>query len=150
MKGRVLATLAVASVAFGGSDLATGSVAHRQHRSTLLTLGGNYSLEVGGCGRNNRSFRVYSPRPIDTSRVQPGQVVSGVFIRPRGRGGRAGWRNVTVSADGLSVEFELFAEGSGAIETIPGKSRQCVHESPGGIVVDVQAWVLDPEQTAAK
>jgi hypothetical protein len=72
--------------------------------------------------------------------------VSGVFFRARDRGGRAGWRNVTVSADGLFVEFELLAEGSGSVETIPGQGRKCVHESPGGIVVDVQASVLDPRR----
>ena len=153
MKGRVLATLATAALALAGTNLATASDARgaeESRRSRLLTLGGSYSLEVGGCGRNNRSFRVYSPRPIDTARVEPGQAVSGVFFRARERAGRAGWRNVTVSADGLSVEFELFAEGSGTVETIPGKSRQCVHDSPGGIVVDVEAWVLDPPRRAAR
>ena len=151
MKGRVPAvTLAIAAFALGATNVASAETARDARRSRLLTLGGSYSLEVGGCGRNNRSFRVSSPRPIDTARVQPGQVVSGVFIRPRERAGRAGWRNVTVSADGLSVEFELFAEGSGSVQTIAGKGRKCVHESPGGIVVDVAAWVLDPPQSAAK
>ena len=151
MKGRVLATtLAIALSALAATNAASAQASRDQRRSRLLTLGGSYSLEVSGCGRNNRSFRVSSPRPIDTARVQPGQVVSGVFIRPRERAGRAGWRNVTVSADGLSVEFELFAEGSGSVQTIAGKGRKCVHESPGGIVVDVAAWVLDPPQGAAK
>jgi hypothetical protein len=151
MKGRVLATtLAIAAFAVAETNAASAETARDGRRSRLLTLGGSYSLEVGGCGRNNRSFRVSSPRPIDTTRVQPGQVVSGVFIRPRERAGRAGWRNVTVSADGLSVEFELFAEGSGSAQTIPGKGRRCVHESPGGIVVDVSAWVLEPPQNAGK
>lgn len=151
MKGRILATtLAIAAFALAETNAASAETARDGRRSRLLTLGGHYSLEVGGCGRNNRSFRVSSPRPIDTTKVQPGQVVSGVFIRPRERAGRAGWRNVTVSADGLSVEFELFAEGSGSAQTIPGKGRKCVHESPGGIVVDVAAWVLDPPQNAGK
>jgi len=145
MKGRVVATLAMAAFAVAGTNAAAPS-AGELRRSKLLTLGGSYSLEVGGCGRNNRSFRVFSPRPIDTTRVQAGQVVSGVFFRARERAGRAGWRNVTVSADGLSVEFELFAEGSGSVQTIPGRGRTCVHESPGGIVVDVAAWVLDPRE----
>jgi hypothetical protein len=70
--------------------------------------------------------------------------------RDGARAGRAGWRNVTVSPDGLAVEFELLAKCSGSVETIPGKGRKCVHESPGGIVVDVQAWVLDSSRTAAK
>jgi len=105
MKGRVPAvTLAIAAFALGATNVASAETARDARRSRLLTLGGSYSLEVGGCGRNNRSFRVSSPRPIDTARVQPGQVVSGVVIRPRERAGRAGWRNVTVSADGLSVE----------------------------------------------
>jgi hypothetical protein len=148
MKGRVLATLAIAAFALAGTNAESAQGARDARPSRLLTLGGSYSLEVGGCGRNNRSFRVFSPRPIDTARAQPGQVVSGVFIRARERAGRAGWRNVTVSADGLSVEFELFAEGSGTAETIPGKGRRCLHESPGGIVVDVAAWVLDPPHAA--
>ncbi len=150
MKGRVLATLAIAVFAIAGLSAALAESSRDGRRSRLLTLGGSYSLEVGGCGQNNRSFRVFAPRPIDTARVQPGQVVSGVFIRPRERAGRAGWRNVTVSADGRSVEFELFAEGSGSVETVAGKGRRCSHESPGGIVVDVTAWVLDPPQTAAR
>ena len=151
MKGRVpAATLAIAALALAATNAASAQTGRDARRSRLLTLGGHYSLEVGGCGRNNRSFRVSSPRPIDTAKVQPGQVVSGVFIRPRERAGRAGWRNVTVSADGLSVDFELFAEGSGSVQTVPGKGRKCLRESPGGIVVDVAAWVLDPPQSAAK
>jgi hypothetical protein len=141
MKGRVLAALGITAIALTGTTTAAGP---RIVGSRLLKLGGAYSLEVGGCGRNNRTFRVFSRRPIDVTKVQSGQVVSGVHIRDRSRAGRAGWRNVTVAPDGLSVEFELFAEGSGSLETIPGQGRKCVHASPGGIVVDVEAWVLDP------
>jgi hypothetical protein len=112
--------------------------------STLLTLGGRYTVEAGGCDRSNRSFRVFSRRPIDVGKVQSGQIVSGVFMRERERAGRAGWRNVTLAPDGLSLEFELFAEGGGSIDLVPGEPRKCVSPSPARVVVDVEAWVFDP------
>lgn len=112
--------------------------------STLLTLGGRYTVESGGCDRSNRRFRVFSRRPIDVGRLQPGQIVSGVFMRERERAGRAGWRNVSLAPDGLSVEFELYAEGGGSYEMVPGEPRKCVSASPARVVIDVEAWVFDP------
>lgn len=112
--------------------------------SSLLTVGGAYTMEAGGCERHSRNFRVYSRRPIDVSRVETGQTVSGVYLRPRDQAGRAGWRNVSVSADGHSVDFELYAEGTGRLKANPSEGRQCVEATPARVVVDVQAWVLDP------
>jgi hypothetical protein len=112
--------------------------------STLLTLGGRYTMEAEGCQRSNRSFRVSSRRPIDVGKVQSGQIVSGVFMRERDRAGQAGWRNVSLAPDGMSVEFELFAEGGGRSEIVPGEGRRCASPSPSRVVVDVEAWVLDP------
>ncbi|MDQ5870858.1 MAG: hypothetical protein M3547_01445 [Acidobacteriota bacterium] len=112
--------------------------------STLLTLGGLYTVQAGWCDRSNRSFRVFSQRPIDVGKVQAGQIVSGVFIRERDRVGTAGWLNVTIAPDGLSVEFELHAEGGGNVEMVPGEGRKCVAPKPGRVVVDVEAWVVDP------
>lgn len=112
--------------------------------STLLTLGGRYTVEAGGCDRSGRAFRVFSRRPIDVGKLQPGQIVSGVFMREREHAGRAGWRNVTLAPDGLSVEFELYAEGGGSYEMVPGEPRKCVSPSPARVVVDVEAWVFDP------
>jgi len=112
--------------------------------STLLTLGGRYTVEAAGCDRSNRSFRVFSRRPIDVGKVQSGQIVSGVFMRERDRAGQAGWRNVTLAPDGLSVEFELFAVAGGTSEIVPGEGRKCVSPTPARVVVDVEAWVVDP------
>lgn len=112
--------------------------------STLLTLGGRYTVEAAGCDRSSRSFRVFSRRPIDVGKVQAGQVVSGVSMRERERAGQAGWKNVTLAPDGLSVEFELFAMGGGSAEIVPGEPRKCVSPAPARVVVDVEAWVLDP------
>lgn len=112
--------------------------------SSLLTLGGAYTMEAGGCERHSRSFRVYARRPIDISRVEKGQIVSGVYLRERDRTGRAGWRNVNVSADGHSVEFELFAEGTEHFESVPREGRQCVEATPARVIVDVEAWVIGP------
>ena len=112
--------------------------------STLLTLGGRYTIEAGGCDRSNRAFRVFSRRSIDVGKLQSGQIVSGVFMRERERAGRAGWRNVTLAPDGMSVEFELYAEGGGSHEIVPGEGRKCVSPSPARVVVDVEAWVFDP------
>jgi hypothetical protein len=112
--------------------------------SSLVTLGGAYTVEAGGCERHARSFRVSSRRPIDVFRVERGQVVSGVFLRPRDRAGRAGWRNVSVSSDGLAVEFELYAEGTGRFQAVPAEGRQCVESNPARVVVDVEAWVVNP------
>ncbi len=112
--------------------------------STLLTLGGRYTVEAAGCDRSNRSFRVFSRRPIDVGKVQSGQIVSGVSMRERDRAGQAGWKNVTLAPDGLSVEFELFAEGGGRYEMVPGEPRKCASPTPSRVVVDVEAWVFDP------
>ncbi|HEY6065817.1 MAG TPA: hypothetical protein VIY96_06645 [Thermoanaerobaculia bacterium] len=112
--------------------------------ATLLTLGGAYTMEAGGCERHSRNFRVSSRRPIDVSKVEKGQIVSGVYLRQRDHAGRAGWRNVSVSADGHSVDFELFAEGTGRFKSIPSEGRQCVEATPARVVVDLEAWVLDP------
>jgi hypothetical protein len=112
--------------------------------STLLTLGGRYTVETRGCDRSNRAFRVFARRPIDVGKVQPGQIVSGVFMRERERVGRAGWRNVSLAPDGLSVEFELYAEGGGSHEIVPGEGPRCTSPSPARVVVDVEAWVFDP------
>jgi hypothetical protein len=112
--------------------------------STLVTLGGAYTVEARGCDRQARSFRVSSRRPIDVFRVEKGQVVSGVFLRPRDRAGRAGWRNVSVSSDGLAVEFELYAEGTGRFSSVPAEGPRCVDATPARVVVDVEAWVGNP------
>ena len=112
--------------------------------SSLLTLGGAYTMEAAGCERHSRNFRVSSRRPIDVSKVEKGQIVSGVYLRQRDRAGRAGWRNVSVSSDGLAVDFELFAEGAGHAPTVPSQGRQCVDAAPARVVVDVDAWVVDP------
>ena len=112
--------------------------------SSLVTLGGAYTVEARGCERQARSFRVSSRRPIDVFRVEKGQVVSGVFLRPQDRAGRAGWRNVSVSSDGLAVEFELYAEGTGRFQPVPAEGRQCVDATKARVVVDVEAWVVNP------
>lgn len=112
--------------------------------STLLTLGGLFTVQAAGCDRSSRAFRVHARRPIDVRKVQPGQIVSGVFMRERERAGRSGWRNVTLAPDGLSVDFELYAEGGGSYEMAPGEGRKCVSPSPARVVVDVEAWVFDP------
>ncbi len=112
--------------------------------SSLLTLGGAYTMEADGCERHSRNFRVSSRRPIDVSRVEKGQIVSGVYLRQRDRAGRAGWRNVSVSSDGRTVDFELFAEGAGRLQAVPSQARQCVESAPARVVVDVEAWVVDP------
>ncbi|HEX9148646.1 MAG TPA: hypothetical protein VF958_05725 [Thermoanaerobaculia bacterium] len=112
--------------------------------STFLTLGGAYTVEAGGCERHSRNFRVSSRRPIDISKVEKGQIVSGVHFKERERAGRAGWRNVSVSSDGRAVDFELFAEGAGHIQSVPSEGRQCVEAAPARVVVDVEAWVVDP------
>jgi hypothetical protein len=112
--------------------------------SSLVTLGGAYTVEARGCDRQARSFRVSSRRPIDVFRVEKGQVVSGVFLRPRDRAGRAGWRNVSVSSDGLAVEFELYAEGTGRFSSVPAEGPRCVDATPARVVVDVEAWVGNP------
>lgn len=112
--------------------------------STLLTLGGAYTTEAGGCEHRSRNFRVSARRPIDVSKIEKGQIVSGVHFKTRERAGRAGWRNVSVSSDGRAVDFELFAEGAGHYRSVPSESRQCVDATPASIVVDVEAWVVDP------
>src|SRR5687767_4775654 len=123
---------------------AAAQPAHEIRPSTLLTLGGKFTVEAGGCDRSNRSFRVFSRRPIDVGKVQSGQIVSGVFMRERERIGRAGWRNVTLAPDGMSVEFELYAEAGGSYEIVPGEGRKCVAPAPARVVVDVEAWFLAP------
>jgi hypothetical protein len=123
---------------------ATTPPASAVRASSLLTLGGAYTMEAAGCERHSRNFKVYSRRPIDVSRIEKGQVVSGVYLRQRDRAGRAGWRNVNVSQDGHAIEFELFAEGAGGFKRIAPEGRQCVEASPARVIVDVEAWVLDP------
>jgi hypothetical protein len=44
----------------------------------------------------------------------------------------------------MSLEFELFAEGRGSVDLVPGEGRKCIGSSPARVVVDVEAWVLDP------
>ena len=144
MAKRSLAGLAVLATALVLPHVASAQPARAARLSTLLTLGGRYTVEAGGCDRSNRAFRVFSRRTIDVGKLQPGQIVSGVFMRERERAGRAGWRNVTLAPDGLSVEFELYAEGGGSYELVPGEGRKCTSPSPARVVVDVEAWVFDP------
>jgi hypothetical protein len=126
------------------SESATNPPGAGGRSSSLLTLGGAYTMEADGCERHSRSFRVHSRRPIDVSRVEKGQIVSGVYLRQRDKAGRAGCRNVSVSPDGHSVDFELFAEGTGRFKGIPSEGRVCVESNPARVTVDVDAWVLDP------
>lgn len=144
MAQRSWAGLTVLTAALVLPHTAAGQPARDARPSTLLTLGGRYTVEAAGCDRNNRSFRVFSRRPIDVGKVQSGQIVSGVFIRERNRAGTAGWRNVTLAPDGLSIEFELYAEGGGSFDLVPGEGRKCATPTPGRVVVDVEAWVVDP------
>lgn len=144
MAQRSWAGLTVLAAALVLPTTAAAQPARETRPSTLLTLGGMYTVQAGGCDRSSRNFRVFSRRPIDVGKVQRGQIVSGVFMRERDRAGHAGWRNVTVSPDGLSIEFELHAEGGGSFELVPGEGRKCATPTPGRIVVDVEAWVLDP------
>jgi hypothetical protein len=138
------AGLTVLAAAIVVPNAAGAQPAREARPSTLLTLGGRYTIEAEGCQRSNRSFRVSSRRPIDVGKVQSGQIVSGVFMRERDRAGQAGWRNVSLAPDGMSVEFELFAEGDGRSEIVPGEGRKCAGATPARVVVDVEAWVVDP------
>jgi len=114
------------------------------HPSSRLTLGGAFTIEADGCERRSRHFQVSSRRPIDVSKIEKGQIVSGVYLKPRDHAGRAGWRNVSVSSDGRVVDFELFAEGAGHMQTVASEGKRCVEAGPARLVVDVDAWVLDP------
>ena len=144
MAQRSWAGLTVLAAALVLPQTAGAQPARAARPSTLLTLGGRYTVAAGGCDRSGRSFRVFSRRPIDVGKVQTGQIVSGVFMRERDRAGRAGWRNVTLAPDGLSVEFELYAEGGGQFESVPGEGKKCAAPTPARVVVDVEAWVFDP------
>ena len=144
MAQRSWAGLTVLAAALALPQTAAAQSAPHIRSSSLLTLGGKFTVEAGGCDRSNRSFRVFSRRPIDVGKVQTGQIVSGVFMRERERTGRAGWRNVTLAPDGMSVEFELYAEAGGSYEMVPGEGRKCIGPSPARVVVDVEAWVLAP------
>lgn len=139
-----LSGLTVLAAALLVPQAAAAQPARETPPSTLLTLGGRYTMEAEGCQRSNRTFRVSSRRPIDIGKAQSGQIVSGVFMRERDRAGQAGWRNVSLAPDGMSVEFELFADGGGRSEIVPGEGRKCSNPSPARVVVDVEAWVLDP------
>lgn len=143
MAHRSRAGLTVLAAALVLPHAASAQQARDARPSTLLTLGGRYTVEAAGCDRSNRSFRVFSRRPIHVGKVQSGQIVSGVFMRERESAGRAGWRNVTLAPDGLSVEFELYAEGAGHLEMVPGEGRKCATPAPARVVVDVEAWVHD-------
>jgi hypothetical protein len=132
------------SVAVFLPNCANAESARPTRPSSLLTLGGAFTVEAGGCERNARTFRVSTGRPIDVTRVEKGQIVSGVYLRQRDRSGRSGWRNVSVAPDGRAVEFELFADGAGHYTTVASQARQCVDATPARVVVDVEAWVLDP------
>lgn len=144
MAQRSWAGLTVLAAALVLPHVAGAQPARAPQPSTLLTLGGLYTVQAAGCDRSSRAFRVFARRPIDVGKVQTGQIVSGVFMRERERAGRAGWRNVTLAPDGLSVEFELYAEGGGTHEMAPGEGRKCASPSPARVVVDVEAWVFDP------
>jgi hypothetical protein len=145
MSGRIWLVVG-AFLALRASALAEDVAGPPQHgaRSSLLTLGGAYTVEAGGCERHSRSFRISARRPIDVARTGKGQVVSGVYLRERDRTGRAGWRNVSVSPDGRSIDFELYAEGTGRFRAVPTEGRQCVESQPARVIVDVDAWVVDP------
>ena len=83
-------------------------------------------------------------QPIDRSKIDKDQVLSGVFLRKRELTGHSGWRNVGYSADGRSIEFELFAEGAGeTIRATDATQSRCESPSVSRAVVDVEAWVFD-------
>jgi hypothetical protein len=115
-----------------------------QRPSHLLTVGRAFTVEAKGCESRGKRFVVTAIQPIDRSKADKEQILSGVFLRKREQTGRSGWRNVGYSPDGRSVEFELFAEGAGeAIPASGGTPSRCESPSVSRAVVDVEAWVFD-------
>jgi len=139
--------LLAAAAALGAVSLAEESLpadppARPARVSRLLTIGRAYTVEAGGCESRHTHFHVTAIQPIDRAKTDESQVVSGVFFRSRERTGQAGWRNVGYSPDGRSIEFDLYAQGAGTIDTGSGKGR-CESPSAARTVVDIEAWVLE-------
>lgn len=112
--------------------------------SRLLTVGRAYTVEAKGCESRVSHFRVTAIQPIDRTKIEKQQILSGVFFRSRESSGHSGWRNVGYSADGRSIEFDLYAEGAGSIERRePGQAPRCESPAVARTVVDVEAWVFD-------
>ena len=119
-----LSGLTVLAAALLVPQAAAAQPARETRPSTLLTLGGRYTMEAEGCQRSNRTFRVSSRRPVDVGKAQSGQIVSGVFMRERDRAGQAGWRNVSLAPDGMSVEFDRAGRGAEVREPESGARRR--------------------------
>ncbi|HXM76050.1 MAG TPA: hypothetical protein VOA00_02580 [Thermoanaerobaculia bacterium] len=112
--------------------------------SHLLTVGRAYSIEAKGCESRVTHFHVTAIQPIDRSKSDKDQILNGVFFRKRDITGHSGWRNVGYSADGRSVEFDLYAEGAGQMNPAEaGHPPRCESPSLARAVVDVEAWVFD-------
>lgn len=116
--------------------------ARPERPSRLLTIGRAFTVQAAGCGSKVQRFRVTAIQPIDRSKIDETQVLSGVFFVSRERTGHAGWQNVAFSPDGRSVEFELYAEGAGKRDESAPRGR-CESPSLARAVVDIQAWVFD-------
>ncbi|HEY6099408.1 MAG TPA: hypothetical protein VIW03_08265 [Anaeromyxobacter sp.] len=117
--------------------------ARPERPSRLMTIGRAYTVEAGGCESRNTHFHVTAIQPIDRTRADKSQVLAGVFFHGRELTGQSGWRNVGFSADGRSIEFDLYARGGGEIDSAgPGRSR-CEGPSAARAVVDIEAWVFE-------
>jgi hypothetical protein len=140
----ILAVLPLASITLAEESIPADPPARPERPSRLLTIGRAYTVEAGGCEGHKQHFRVTAIQPIDRTKTEKTQVLAGVFFRSREMTGHAGWRNVGFSADGRSVEFELYATGAGELDPspAPGKPR-CESPSVAKAVVDVEAWVFD-------
>jgi hypothetical protein len=137
------AVLAATDAGVAEESIPADPPARPQRTSRLLTIGRAFTVQAAGCDSRTQRFRVTAIQPIDRSKVDEKQVLSGVFFVSQERTGRAGWQNVAFSPDGRSVEFELYAEGAGTRDdSAPGRHR-CESPSVARAVVDIQAWVFD-------
>lgn len=68
--------------------------------SHLLTLGRAFNVEAKGCESHGKRFVVTAIQPIDRSKPDKKQILSGVFLRKREPTARSGWRNVGPEGSG--------------------------------------------------
>ena len=113
--------------------------------SHLLTVGRAYTIEAKGCESRVTHFHVTAIQPIDRSKSDKDQILSGVFFRKRDVTGHSGWRNVglpSIGADGrsqlknpplaLDLHYLLTAYGSSdwQAEALLGYGVLMLHQNP--------------------
>ena len=107
--------------------------------STRVQFGGAFNVEAAGCENKAQAFTVTAPGRLDPSK--PGKDAPAGWELVRGGNGSHGVRSVT--ADGSTLVFTLWANGDGSTQTNPFNDQKvCRNPTGANSAATVFAWVF--------